>query len=376
MPQKSGSAPRVGGEESPLWKDRVNPALMRALGEAIAGAWSPFPVEQWLETVVAAGAFSLELKDRMAVASRALGPLLPPFREAAPVLVAAAPGQPMWAGLVLTGFVEIYGIEDPDVAVSTLAELTKHGTAEISIRPFIHRDPEHLLPTLHRWAADPDEHVRRLAAEGTRPRGVWVMHLPAFRRDPRPVVALLDRLRADPSLYVRKAVANNLNDISRDHPDIALATAARWRRDDNPRTNWIIERALRSLLKAGDAEAHAIVGRPQGVAVQVEAFHAEPSRIAIGDHAEFSAMLRSHADVATIVAVTLRVWFQKVRGTSPKVFDMGRVRVAPAGVLSVSLRRSFADHSTRTHRPGPHRVEILVNGVPSGEVVLDLVAAA
>ena len=43
--------------------------------------------------------------------------------------------------------------------------------------------------------------------------------------DPRPVLELLELLRDDPELYVRRSVANNLNDIGKDHPDLLTAVA-------------------------------------------------------------------------------------------------------------------------------------------------------
>ncbi len=46
--------------------------------------------------------------------------------------------------------------------------------------------------------------------------------------DPSPVVELLELLRNDPSEYVRRSVANNINDIAKDHPDVAIDIARRW----------------------------------------------------------------------------------------------------------------------------------------------------
>jgi HEAT repeat protein len=79
--------------------------------------------------------------------------------------------------------------------------------------------------------ADPSEHVRRLVSEGTRPRLPWASRLPAFQRDPAPVLALLERLKDDPALYVRRSVANNLNDIGKDHPALLADTARAWLQD-------------------------------------------------------------------------------------------------------------------------------------------------
>jgi 3-methyladenine DNA glycosylase AlkC len=42
------------------------------------------------------------------------------------------------------------------------------------------------------------------------------------------VLALLERLKDDPALYVRRSVANNLNDIGKDHPALLADTARGW----------------------------------------------------------------------------------------------------------------------------------------------------
>ena len=66
---------------------------------------------------------------------------------------------------------------------------------------------------MEEWSRDADEHVRRLASEGCRPRLPWSFKLRELIADPSPVAPILENLRADPSLYVRKSVANHLNDI-------------------------------------------------------------------------------------------------------------------------------------------------------------------
>ena len=103
-------------------------------------------------------------------------------------------------------------------------------SSEGSIRPFIERHPEVTYEPLRRWVLDPDEHVRRLVSEGTRPRLPWAAPLRSLVADPTPNLELLDRLVGDPSQYVRRSVANHLNDISEDHPALAVALARDWLR--------------------------------------------------------------------------------------------------------------------------------------------------
>ncbi len=147
------------------------------------------------------------------------------------ILIAVSPHTSGFQSWILTTYVELFGVEHFDESVRAMEYLTQHGTCESTIRPYINTYLDKMLPVLHRWAGHPNEHVRRLAAEGSRPRGVWIAHIPAFRKDPKPVLELLAKLKADPSLYVRKAVANNLNDISKDHPEVVIRTALAWKKD-------------------------------------------------------------------------------------------------------------------------------------------------
>ena len=73
---------------------------------------------------------------------------------------------------------------------------------------------------------------------------------------PGPVLELLDRLKDDGSEYVRRSVANNLNDIAKDNPQVALDVAGRWYEGRER----LVKHALRTLLKAGDPQALAILG--------------------------------------------------------------------------------------------------------------------
>jgi len=74
---------------------------------------------------------------------------------------------------------------------------------------------------------------------------------------------LLEHLKDDPELYVRRSVANNLNDIGKDHPDRLLDTARRWLAQAGAQRRWVVQRALRSLVKQCDPKALALLGYRQ-----------------------------------------------------------------------------------------------------------------
>ena len=120
--------------------------------------------------------------------------------------------------------------------------------------------PEETYERLIEWARDENVHVRRLVSEGSRPRLPWAPRLSAFLQDPQPVIALLELLKDDPERYVQRSVANNLNDIGKDHSEIAVEVCRRWSVGASPGREWIIKHALRSLVKKGHTGALELLG--------------------------------------------------------------------------------------------------------------------
>ncbi len=274
--------------------------------------------------------------------------------------------------LPLTLYVGQVGLPAFEESMAAQYELTQRFSAEFSIRPFLRHDPERTLERLRQWASDPNEHVRRLVSEGTRPRLPWASRLEAFIDDPSPVLALLVLLRDDPSEYVRRSVANNLNDISKDHPHLVLDLAERWWSDGDQRRRRMLRHALRTLVKRGEPAALGILGHAPAPHVRVAAVAVEPAEVVIGDRVRISATLvdsrtptptTTPRESAQEVAVDFVVHFVKANGTTaPKVFTGGRRVVGPGDRITVTRSLSVAQMSTRTHYPGPHRVEVQVNG--------------
>jgi len=361
-------------EESVLWKDEVNRDLVLDIGKKIKRAYRGFKVDAFADAVTTEGFENLELKDRLDKISRAFGEFLPSdFPKAAKIAVKAAPDIKGFGNWALTMFVDSHGHDDFELAVDTLAELTKHGTAEFAVRSFINARPAFMIKKMTRWAKDKNEDVRRLAAEGTRPRGVWVAHIDSFRKDPTPVIKLLDILRDDPSLYVRKAVANNLNDISKDHPDVAIATGLRWQKDKSERTDWIIKHGCRTLIKQGHPDVFPLLGFTARPKVEVETFKLSTKRLKIGDKLKLSAVIMSEAKKKQRLAIDLRMHYVKKNGkTSPKVFKWSEKDLPAGKRLDLNISRSFKDVSTRKHHPGTHRAEIVINGISHGELEFDV----
>jgi 3-methyladenine DNA glycosylase AlkC len=266
-----------------------------------------------------------------------------------------------------------HGIAHFAPSMRALEEITKRFTGEFAIRPFIERYPDEAMAQLELWTRDDDVHVRRLVSEGTRPRLPWGQRLRAFMRDPTPVLALLERLKDDDERYVQRSVANNLNDIAKDHPALVVDVCRRWMRDAPPGRVWIVHHALRGLVKAGDSAALDVIGFGHTPLIEITRARAAPLRVRIGGTTTLTFDVVSHARDAQTLLVDIAVFFRKQNGrASPKVFKLGKHALAPGEQKSLRARIAFADLSTRTNHPGTHHVEARVNGAAFPLVVLDV----
>ncbi|MDO9583312.1 MAG: DNA alkylation repair protein [Desulfomicrobium sp.] len=270
-------------------------------------------------------------------------------------------------------FVEEFGLEHFEASMNALHLLTQRFTGEFSVRPYIDRYEAESMALLARWTRDPNPHVRRLVSEGTRPRLPWASRLRRFQKDPTPVLTLLEALRDDPEEFVRRSVANNLNDIGKDHPGILIEVARRWMTDASTDRRALVRHALRFLVKRGNPDALAVLGYGEGAAIELGEVKIAPEVVAKGQTVTIEFAVRSASSSLQKVLVDLRVHYVKANGsTSPKVFKLKALELPAGGSASFKKRLSIADLTTRRHHAGTHRVEALVNGriEPLGQFVV------
>ncbi|MEA2069325.1 MAG: hypothetical protein U9P12_09000, partial [Verrucomicrobiota bacterium] len=217
--------------------------------------------------------------------------------------------------------------------------------------------------TLEKWCIDPDAHVRRLVSEGSRPRLPWGRQLPQFIADPSPVFQLLEKLKDDPSEYVRRSVANNLNDISKDHPDTVIACCRQWEKNAGTERQWIIRHATRTLVKAGHPDVFGLLGFTESPRIDFQSLDVSPKEIPLGGTIEFKAVLRSESKNMQRVVVDYAIHHMKANGkTSPKVFKFQSLEIAPGETIALSRHHAIKPIATRKYHPGKHAIEILING--------------
>ncbi len=347
-------------------------AIVRRIAREVRAAWPEFPATTFTRDATN-GLDAFELMGRARHIAGALRRHLPPEPERAlGILVESLPpvgfagegaGMGPFAYLPHVLFTAEHGLACFEDAMRAQHALTQRFTAEFSLRAYLIHHPGPTLARLHEWARDPSEHVRRAASEGTRPRLPWAARLPAFQADPTPVLALLEHLKDDPSEYVRRSVANNLNDIGKDHPKRLVATCRAWMRGATPERRALISHALRTAVKRGDPDALAILGYDAKRRPEVLGVTATPSNPSIGERVALAVHVRNPGRKAMPVVVDLVVHFVKMRGDAkPKVFKLRSLTLEPGGEARLSKSLSLAQHTTRTHHPGRHRVDVLLNG--------------
>lgn len=353
-------------------KHSFGPDVPRAIARMIATVSPRFDEKAFVRSALD-GYEGLELMPRAWKIAHALRRYLPDDYEQAVEMLLASLDQPsgravasgMGAFLFLPHvfFVAEYGLDHFDASMRAQYLLTQRFTAEYSIRRYLERHQAATLSRLAEWATDPSEHVRRLVSEGTRPRLPWAPRLRAFQADPQPVLILLERLKDDPSLYVRRSVANNLNDIGKDHPGVLVETARRWLVDATEERRWIIRHALRSAVKRGEAAALEILGFGDRALVTVQKVRITPLRAPIGSAVNIACEMANQASGMQRLLVDLRVHYVKANGKqSPKVFKLKTVELARRETIRFTKSLALAQLTTRTHYPGRHRIELVVNG--------------
>lgn len=359
-----------------LWKDQFDRNLLERMAEKLKEPYPSFDALGFVTQVLAEPFYDLELKDRIYRCAEILKSFLPTsYSRAVSILYRTAPQLGEFENWALTAYVELHGLSHFEKSVEALEKLTPHGTSEFAVRPFMINHTKRMIPVLHRWAVSENEHVRRLAAEAARPRGVWVAHIETFKKEPQPVLELLDILKSDQSLYVRKAVANCLNDISKDHPNLLLETAAKWIGNQDRHTDWIVRRGCRTLLKQGHPKAFRLFGFTNKPRVKVIKFSIDSRRLQIGDAISLSAKVVSESGALQMLALGYRIHFIKADGkVSPKLFFLGEKEIEPSGRLEITTRHSFDDLSTRRHYSGRHLIELVINGQVRKTTTLDLIA--
>ncbi|WP_343733884.1 DNA alkylation repair protein [Acidovorax sp.] len=359
----------------------LNDTVPPRIAAMVRRAWRPFDTQAFLREIEP-GYESLELMARGQRIAQALQAHLPQdVPRALRVLVDSmdppmgldAAGEPDAGDRPYSAFLYLphsiyigtHGLPHFEAAMAAQHALTQRFTAEFCIRPYLLHRQGDTLARLRDWAHDGNAHVRRLVSEGTRPRLPWAPRLPAFQANPQLALPLLDALKDDPSSYVRRSVANHLGDIAKDHPDLAVGTARTWLQGAPAPREALVRHGLRFLIKRGDAGALDALGVGHAVALDVRAARVVPARARIGDKVRIEVELHNPTPQPQRVLADLKVHYVKAHGgAAPKVFKLQTLEIPPGATVAVGKTLSLQQMTTRTHYPGAHQVELVLNGRP------------
>lgn len=210
-----------------------------------------------------------ELKARVEVITDALKRHLPSdYEKALAILLQIlGPENETEEGMFTNGyflmpvafFVEKYGQKHFALSFHAMYEITKRHTSEYTIRPYLTADTDYCLTYLQKWLTDPNPHVRRLVSEGTRPRLPWAKKISPLNNNPEVNLHLLESLLGDTSPYVQKSVANHLNDLTKETPELVLIWLRQLMEKNYYINSKIMRNGLRTLIKSKNEYALALL---------------------------------------------------------------------------------------------------------------------
>ncbi|MCL2234152.1 MAG: DNA alkylation repair protein [Firmicutes bacterium] len=356
-------------------KNLINLEVIKEVAEAIKSVHNDFDAAGFVRETINESWNSLELMQRCRAVCERFKEYLPKDYETAIKILMQAIGK-IKEGFVMESFtlyVANYGLDEKywNISMSALALFTKHFTSEFAVRPFIIKHEERMMSQMREWSKSDNEHLRRLSSEGCRPALPWAMGLPKYKIDPSPILSILEELKEDVSLYVRKSVANNINDISKTHPELVIEIAKRWY-GENEKTNWIVKHGLRTLLKKSKPEALAIFGLGDVEAIEVSNFAIKENLIKLGDSLEFSFEIK--AKKMTKARLEYGVDYMKSNGKqNRKIFQISEITLKENKTKHYFKKHPLADHSTRKHYLGKHAITLIVNGLEQGSFNFELI---
>ncbi len=363
-----------------LFKNIYDKAFFDVLSSSLEAVMPCFDKKAFLQNIFDAEWGQRELKQRMrhisSVLKNHLSSNYPQSLEQLIALIEHLKNKGIFEKslefMFIPDFVEQYGTEHFDTSVSAFEQISEFTSCEFAVRPFIVKYEKMMMSQMQAWARHSHHKVRRLASEGCRPRLPWAMALPQLKKNPSPILPILEVLKTDSSAFVRRSVANNLNDISKDHPDIVMSLAAKWR-NVAPETDWIVKRGCRTLLKQGNKEMMQLFGFGSVEKLEIDHFQFTSEQVRIGEHLEFEFQLANGSKKVAKIRLEYGIYYKKANGSlSKKVFKISEKQYSGNSKSPIRRKHSFKPITTRKFYPGIHKLSLIVNGYELQEKEFEL----
>jgi 3-methyladenine DNA glycosylase AlkC len=339
-----------------------------------------FNLDQFMASVRDDSWESKELKQRMAHLTLHTGKLLPTHNQEKVTSIYNIVNELRKNGvndqnfpyLFMADLIPASMLDDLQISIPAIAFMTVFTSFEFAGRPYFVQYPEGMMAQMLIWSKHPNPYVRRYASEGCRPRLPWGLQLKQFVIDPTPIIPILENLKDDPSEYVRKSVANNLNDISKDHPDLVVDIIKKWK-GKSKNTDWILKHASRTLLKRGHHEVLDLFGTSAKTMFELSHFGISHDQLSLGDTLTFDFKIVNKEQSSAKFRIEFAIHFVKSNGQrSKKIFKIAEPTLSEGEILSGTKKHRFIDLTTRKHYRGTHKIALVVNGLESEGVEFEL----
>ncbi|APW65232.1 DNA alkylation repair protein [Poseidonibacter parvus] len=319
-----------------------------------------FDVNKFIKSIFDSTWDDLELKQRMRqIANKLNDTLIFTYEKQLDILKEVSKSFSSFEAMFFQDFVEVYGLEDFDNSIKALKVFTIDSSSEFAIRQFILKYEDKTMKELKIWAKNENEHIRRLACEGCRPRLPWAVSLSIFKKNPAKVLEIIEILKNDKSVYVQKSVANNLNDILKDNPSLVIKFVKN-NLEKTKELDWICKHASRTLLKNGDKEILKLFNFDKSSHIKIKDFTCDNS-VNINENLNFSFELKSDEKIGNIRVEYIIDYLKVNKKHNKKIFMISQNEIKSKS-KKFTKKQSFNNMTTRKHYIGKHYISILING--------------
>jgi 3-methyladenine DNA glycosylase AlkC len=259
-------------------------------------------------------------------------------------------------------FIQLYGLSEYQTSIKAIEKVTQYTSCEFVVRHFLNAYPEKMSKQMFEWANHKNHYVRRLASEGMRTKLPWAIKVNHLSANPEKILPLLENLIEDESDWVRKSVANSLNDLSKDIPDLVLNFAKKWI-NSSEKTNKVLKHGLRTLLKQGNIKALELFGLNPEANILLKDFSLLTKNVKLGDYLEFEYEIENLETHEVSVRLEYRIYFLRENGTLyPKTFKISEKILRYKENLRNAKKHSFKLITTRKFHLGEQKISFVVNG--------------
>ena len=341
-------------------KNLYSKEFIKKLANRLFLIFTNFEKEDFVNSIFDTSWQNLELKQRMRHIAITLNKYLPlSYKKQLEILKEVKKDFTGLEAMIFQDFVEVFGLDDFDESMKALEVFTQDASSEFAIRQFILKYEEQTMNQMKIWAKSKNEHLRRLSSEGFRPRLPWAISLPKFKQNPTKPLEIIELLKNDKSLYVRKSVANNLNDISKDNPQLVIKFV-KENLGSTKELDWICKHASRTLLKKGDKQILELFNFDKSYHINLIDFCYDKS-VKIDENLSFSFEINSDENIGNIRVEYVIYYLKSNNIHNKKVFMISQNEIKSSS-KKFTKKQSFKNMTTRKHYLGKHFIAILING--------------